>query len=81
MRNQPIKILEKIHIVDNTSDIPEVGIAETNISDKDNYINWLLKRINITEIELNDAHDLNLKISKGGKLCAYKECLNYIRKH
>lgn len=47
----------------------------------DNYISWLIDRIEKTTIEKQEVIDLNLKIGKGGKLCAYKEVLNYIREH
>jgi hypothetical protein len=53
-------------------------------------IEWLNKRIELTEKEMDNIvlikdHtnfyniDINKKIGKGGKLCAYKECLNYIK--
>lgn len=45
------------------------------------YIEWLQKRIKKTQKELDEATELNLKIGKGAKLCVYKECLNYIKKH
>lgn len=49
--------------------------------DKEKLENWLLKRIEKTEKELEEVTELNLKIGKGAKLCVYKECLNYIREH
>lgn len=45
------------------------------------FLDWLEKRIDITTKEKNDTTELNLKIGKGGKLCAYKEVLNFIREH
>lgn len=44
-------------------------------------IQWLTKRIRITEKQKEYTTDLNLKIGKGGKLCVYKELLNYIKTH
>lgn len=40
-----------------------------------------MKRIEVTESEKETVTDINLVIGKGGKLCAYKEVLEYIKKH
>lgn len=45
------------------------------------YISWLEERIIETEKQKNDSDELNIRISKGGKLTAYKEVLNYIKEH
>ena len=58
-------------------EIPTLNIPAVS----DSYIDWLQKRIEKTEKELDEATELNLKIGKGAKLCVYKECLNYIREH
>jgi hypothetical protein len=44
-------------------------------------IMWLNKRIEKTTKQKEQATDLNLKIAKGGKLCVYKEMLNFIQMH
>jgi hypothetical protein len=49
--------------------------------DTNTTISWLKNRIKKTEKELESATKLNLKIDKGAKLYAYKECLNYINSH
>ena len=40
------------------------------------YISWLEERIIETEKQKNDSDELNIRISKGGKLTAYKEVIN-----
>lgn len=54
---------------------------ETEETKIDNFISWLETRIAKTEKQKLEAVDLNLRIGKGGKLCVYKECLNYIKEH
>lgn len=44
-------------------------------------MHWLVERISTTRMEANEAKDLNVKIGKGGMLCAYQEIANYIRTH
>lgn len=45
------------------------------------YIEWLEKRIEQTQKEKDDSESLEIKVSKGCKLTAYKETLNYIKTH
>jgi hypothetical protein len=65
--------------------IPSVTVdlilGEDVSNTKNIYITWLEGRIIKTEAELEKATEVNLKISKGAKLCAYKECMNYINEH
>lgn len=64
------------------AEIEKQSVETLNISDvRSNYTEWLNKRIKSTEKELATANELNLKIGKGAKLCAYKECLYYIKNH
>ncbi len=42
---------------------------------------WLLKRIEITQFEKDNATDQSFKITKGAKLTVYKECLEFTRTH
>lgn len=51
------------------------------MEDTQKMIVWLNKRIDKTTKQKEQATDLNLKIAKGGKLCVYKEMLNFIQMH
>lgn len=51
------------------------------VDNRTNYIDWLTKRIKATELRMLEVTELNTKISKGGKLCAYKGLLHYIVEH
>lgn len=46
-----------------------------------NLIDWLTKRISITEQEKNTVTDFNLMVAKGGKLTVYKELLEHVKVH
>lgn len=52
-----------------------------NVNNNSIYISWLEDRIKKSENEKDITDDMNIKISKGSKICAYKEMLNYIREH
>lgn len=41
----------------------------------------LLKRIKDTQKEIEQSDNLNIKISKGAKITAFKELYNYIKSH
>lgn len=74
-------LLRKCEVVNEkipTETIPDVTDV---ILKKEEYKKWLLKRIDISTTELNNTTELDLKISKGAKLTAYKEMLNYINNH
>lgn len=80
-----IKLLQKKNVVNEvvnekipTETIPDVTDV---ILKKEEYKKWLLKRIDISTTELNNTTELSMKISKGAKLTAYKEMLNYINNH
>ena len=45
------------------------------------FIGWLIKRITTTETERNESIEFNIAISKGGKLTAYKEVMEYYKSH
>ncbi len=44
-------------------------------------IEWLEKRISTTEQEIGEADELFEKVSKGGKITAYKGMLDYVKTH
>jgi hypothetical protein len=44
-------------------------------------IEWLEKRIEMTESEKELSTEMNEKASKGGKLTAYKGMLDYVKTH
>lgn len=56
----------------------ELAESEANV---DGVAQWLQKRIEQTTEQKENADSLHLTIGKGGKLCAYKEVLNYIKTH
>lgn len=56
----------------------ELAESEANV---DGVTQWLQKRIEQTTEQKENADSLHLTIGKGGKLCAYKEVLNYIKTH
>lgn len=56
----------------------ELAENEANV---DGVAQWLQKRIEQTTEQKENADSLHLTIGKGGKLCAYKEVLNYIKTH
>ena len=69
--------IKKENKMENNNENPALNIPAV-IS---GYIYWLEDRIKKTQIEKDTTDDMNIKIGKGGKLCVYKEVLNYIREH
>jgi hypothetical protein len=49
--------------------------------EKEENFSWLLNRILETSKEYSEEKNYEIKIFKGGKLTAYKECLEYFRNH
>lgn len=45
------------------------------------YSDWLKKRIKETQEERDNSTDIKLVMTKGAKITAYKECLNYVTTH
>ena len=67
-------LLSMMKIIDNAYKHNEGAVASL-------YISWLEERIIETKKEKNVSDELNIRISKGGKLTAYKEVINYIKEH
>lgn len=77
------KVIEVRDVLGRTHEAFEDELSYHNITEhiESPLVEWLCDRINKTSMEKDEAVDMNSIIGKGSKLCAYKEVLEWVRRH